>query len=70
LRVEKEAKVPLKRGEVGEGERGEGEERCGHNITSNPFASFNKRHCESYLNYSTVKKKSVILSSFKISFFA
>ncbi len=35
-KLEKEAKVRLKRGEGwgGRGERGEGEERCGHNITS------------------------------------
>jgi hypothetical protein len=50
----------IEKGEVREGERGEGEERCGHNITSNPFTSFKKRHCGSYLNYSPVKKKSGI----------
>jgi len=59
----------IEKGEVREGERGEGEERCGHNITSNPFASFNKRHRESYLNSSIVKKKLRPFFSFKTSIF-
>ncbi|MHA2314067.1 MAG: hypothetical protein ACXACF_02090 [Candidatus Hermodarchaeia archaeon] len=53
--MKKEAKVPLKRGR--EGERGEGEERCGHNITSYPFASFKREVSANYLNYSTVEQK-------------
>jgi hypothetical protein len=46
----------LKR-EDGRGERGEGEERCGHNITSCPFASFKEEISGTYLNSNTERKK-------------
>jgi hypothetical protein len=42
-----------------EGERGEGEERCGHNISSYPFASFKDLVSVNYLNSPVKKQNSV-----------
>jgi len=64
----------IKRGEVGEGGGGRGSEGRARNDADTtlhhiPFASFKKRTFETYLNYSILRKKSVLLYLIRLVFF-